>query len=660
MATEINNIVCEKCNTMYRYDASRIPPQGRKVRCSTCGHIFVAMPRTAPSPRSTLATEADPGEQSSREAAREEEEESELQLDDEESPKRREQVEAQKKNRILLRQDSTRYAVADIATLQRWIVERRVSREAELSMDGEVWERIADRTELAPFFNIVERNKTRKMTVRRDATGEFQTGSLPTAERTEGGTRSGRTRSGVRGDTVRATQAGTSANASGAISVGTLESGASDAQKAGADAARAPASGPSATGAASASPGTAASTAASPAAASASAGAKPAGADSKAPASAQAPATGLRPPVPATTSASPAAERAQADGAVVVARPDAMAAGVKALYTVGALILLAALAYSVLRTPTTGPASGPGGVALSSGSAGNVEASGTATSGTAGVVPSAGMVGNGVIGSSPAAGQGSAVVPGSTAATGTGTAGVKGAVPGAMDPKPGAVTPKPAESVAPVSGGDASKPVDPKAVEPKPADVKPTEPKSTELKPTELKPGESKPPVNAGTAVPPAGPPAAPAALTPEEKIAMARPIGKAEDYLKAGSSYLKREQYAQAVESLRKAAELNGSSAVIQKELGWALHHNSQVDYRNSNALKDESVRAFQKAISLNRKYADAYYGLGVVYFELGSRNEAYRNLKAALDNGLKGKDDITEVKSFLTQLEAQGAGGQ
>ena len=32
MATEINNIVCEKCNTMYRYDASRILEIGAKLR----------------------------------------------------------------------------------------------------------------------------------------------------------------------------------------------------------------------------------------------------------------------------------------------------------------------------------------------------------------------------------------------------------------------------------------------------------------------------------------------------------------------------------------------------------------------------------------------------------------------------------------------------
>ncbi len=43
-------ITCEQCNTMFRLDEKRLKPTGSKVRCSQCGHLFVAVPPASVEP----------------------------------------------------------------------------------------------------------------------------------------------------------------------------------------------------------------------------------------------------------------------------------------------------------------------------------------------------------------------------------------------------------------------------------------------------------------------------------------------------------------------------------------------------------------------------------------------------------------------------------
>ena len=44
----------------------------------------------------------------------------------------------------------------DLATLHRWIIERRVTREDRISRDGRTWQRVGDLADLVPFFDIVD------------------------------------------------------------------------------------------------------------------------------------------------------------------------------------------------------------------------------------------------------------------------------------------------------------------------------------------------------------------------------------------------------------------------------------------------------------------------------------------------------------------------
>jgi hypothetical protein len=48
------------------------------------------------------------------------------------------------------------FTCRELTTLQRWIVERKVARDDEISADGERWKRLGNIAELASFFQVVE------------------------------------------------------------------------------------------------------------------------------------------------------------------------------------------------------------------------------------------------------------------------------------------------------------------------------------------------------------------------------------------------------------------------------------------------------------------------------------------------------------------------
>jgi hypothetical protein len=57
---------------------------------------------------------------------------------------------------VYLRQDAKVYLVKDWATLQRWIMERRVGRDDEVSEGGTQWGAVGERPELGSFFLAIE------------------------------------------------------------------------------------------------------------------------------------------------------------------------------------------------------------------------------------------------------------------------------------------------------------------------------------------------------------------------------------------------------------------------------------------------------------------------------------------------------------------------
>ena len=44
------DVRCEKCQTEYELDESKLKPGGVTVKCTNCGHMFKVRPRMASSP----------------------------------------------------------------------------------------------------------------------------------------------------------------------------------------------------------------------------------------------------------------------------------------------------------------------------------------------------------------------------------------------------------------------------------------------------------------------------------------------------------------------------------------------------------------------------------------------------------------------------------
>jgi predicted Zn finger-like uncharacterized protein len=134
---------CERCRAQYVVNDDRVPEVGVAVACARCGHVFrvkrKALVVTVPL-RAGEVVEAIPVTALSepRPAG--------------EGPLPGERREAG----WMLRQGASVFALKELTTLQRWIVERRVTRDDHISANGDQWRRLGDIPELGPFFEVVD------------------------------------------------------------------------------------------------------------------------------------------------------------------------------------------------------------------------------------------------------------------------------------------------------------------------------------------------------------------------------------------------------------------------------------------------------------------------------------------------------------------------
>ena len=103
---------CPSCSTQYEFDPDQLEPGGTNVRCSACGQVFKVHAQTA-----------------------------------------------DEQGKWMVRRSATQEIIYfdDLATLQRWIVERKVERDDEMSEDGASWQRLGAASELDAFFHLVDR-----------------------------------------------------------------------------------------------------------------------------------------------------------------------------------------------------------------------------------------------------------------------------------------------------------------------------------------------------------------------------------------------------------------------------------------------------------------------------------------------------------------------
>lgn len=138
---------CDRCKSQYTIDDARVTEAGVTVRCTQCQHTFIVKKKawvvTVPvkpgeevGPSIDLGAEpppATPEPPATPPAAK--------------PPAREWRVRQASGNTFTFR---------ELTSLQRWIVERKIARDDEISMDGQKWKRLGDIAELAGFFLLVD------------------------------------------------------------------------------------------------------------------------------------------------------------------------------------------------------------------------------------------------------------------------------------------------------------------------------------------------------------------------------------------------------------------------------------------------------------------------------------------------------------------------
>jgi predicted Zn finger-like uncharacterized protein len=163
------DVRCDRCQTEYELDDDSVTETGASVQCTTCGHTFVVGPDGAvvagqrTPPGGTIEMAAGP----------------------------------QVPEWLLATEDGQTHRFRDLTTLQKWVVERKVTREDRVSHKGGLWRHLAEVPELDPFFEVVaqaDRARSADLAHRSPAPSPVP-GAIPQAAR---GTAPGRAPVGAR------------------------------------------------------------------------------------------------------------------------------------------------------------------------------------------------------------------------------------------------------------------------------------------------------------------------------------------------------------------------------------------------------------------------------------------------------------------------------
>ena len=120
---------CERCRTLYEVDDLQVDEDGLTIRCAHCGQTFRVRKKSF-----VLTETVNPDE---------------------------ERVSLKKKDTqqsgwMVRKRDGSVQMFRELTTLQKWIVESRVSRDDEISRTGNNWKALGTISELASFFELVD------------------------------------------------------------------------------------------------------------------------------------------------------------------------------------------------------------------------------------------------------------------------------------------------------------------------------------------------------------------------------------------------------------------------------------------------------------------------------------------------------------------------
>ena len=139
------DVRCERCRVSYVIHDARVPEAGVKVACTGCGHGFLLRKKVLAVAVPLKTGDGDPT----------------VPITDLASPDGAARTAGEGAERAEWRLRQAAGAVfpfRELSTLQRWIVERKASRDDEVAMAGQddAWRRLGDVPELASFFALVD------------------------------------------------------------------------------------------------------------------------------------------------------------------------------------------------------------------------------------------------------------------------------------------------------------------------------------------------------------------------------------------------------------------------------------------------------------------------------------------------------------------------
>jgi predicted Zn finger-like uncharacterized protein len=144
------DVRCERCRAQYVFDDAQVTEAGLTVKCSNCGHLFKvkkkALVVTVPL-KPGDATEP-PVTATSAPAA--------PALTPPATTPSGSPIPPEKREWRVRQANGNVFTFKELTTLQKWIVEKKVSRDDEISLSGDQWKRLGNIAELATFFQVVE------------------------------------------------------------------------------------------------------------------------------------------------------------------------------------------------------------------------------------------------------------------------------------------------------------------------------------------------------------------------------------------------------------------------------------------------------------------------------------------------------------------------
>lgn len=142
------DVRCEKCQTEYELDESRLKPGGVTVKCTNCGHMFKIRKRSS----------THVGLAASRATSRAESVGGDAPVKVTDTPSG---PSAERQWLVRLENGETK-TCRELATLQQWIVAGVVSRESLISRTGKTWKRLGDVAELGQYFVIADEARAQR------------------------------------------------------------------------------------------------------------------------------------------------------------------------------------------------------------------------------------------------------------------------------------------------------------------------------------------------------------------------------------------------------------------------------------------------------------------------------------------------------------------